>query len=55
VLAIGMGGYLFYWLTKVGRIPPPPEPERNCTRCKLRVVGKSTEAYLFCPFCAAKY
>ena len=55
VVSVALGGYLFYWLTKVGRAPAPKEFERVCGRCKLKTVGESAKSFLYCPFCAAKY
>jgi hypothetical protein len=55
VFALAAGVWVFWWLNKQGNQDPEPEPERVCSRCKLRTVGKPTRDYLYCPFCSAKY
>ncbi|MCC6811027.1 MAG: hypothetical protein IT381_26590 [Deltaproteobacteria bacterium] len=55
VLALAAGVLFFSWLTRFERKPFASEFQRECPRCKLRVVGKAARDYLYCPFCAAKY
>jgi|GEM_PF-6205198 len=53
LLAVGMGGVFFYFLTRVQKTTP--KEIKTCTRCKLNAQAKEIKQYLYCPYCGKAY